>query len=171
MMCPCSRSGQVTSAARQKTKWRMEDEEKEEGDGHTFTVGRVIVIFSLFGSSREYMCCWKSKSSLKATLWEVDLVSTTADIWTANNKSFLGVNSSLDQQFNFGAAQHNQQGNKSYSNIKCYVTNYFWYQIMRKVVLVPFHRVINITYYSSWFSSFQYIHSAHHFKSKDSKTE
>ena len=37
---------------------------------------------------KEYM---KMESKLKATLGEVDFVSTTADIWTANNKSFLGV--------------------------------------------------------------------------------
>ena len=33
----------------------------------------------------------KMESKLKATLGEADFVSTTADIWTANNKSFLGA--------------------------------------------------------------------------------
>ena len=50
------------------------------------------------------------ESNLKATLGEVNSVSTTADIWAANNKSFLSVSSSLDQLFNFGAKHGSQQG-------------------------------------------------------------
>lgn len=33
----------------------------------------------------------KMNSNLKATLEEAEFVSTTADIWTVNNKSFMGV--------------------------------------------------------------------------------
>ena len=55
---------------------------------------------------REYVVI---ESNLKATLGEVDSVSATADIWTANNKKLSGCNSSLDQQFRFGA----QQGHRS----------------------------------------------------------
>lgn len=37
---------------------------------------------------REYVV---TESNLKATFREVDFLSTTADIWTVNNKSSLGI--------------------------------------------------------------------------------
>ena len=79
----------------------MENEGEEEGEGerHIFYRWEYCHYFELVWLLKRKSVV--RESNLKATLGEVDFAPTTADIWTANNKSFLAVSSSLDQQFNF----------------------------------------------------------------------